>query len=568
MKHIDGCQHDRRPAYCSPPGSRPGGNALRPDAGAKIFAALAAVWLIASPLMAQRPEWTHVFPPGAAVGTKTELALGGDFDKWPPEIWLSHGRLEITAQKEKGKLDLQVPADAAPGLYLMRLFNQDGVSDIRPLLIGKIPEQNEREPNDSFDALKPLDAPLTVNGRLQSRGDVDAFAIPLSRGQRLVASLVANRWLGSPMDGVLQICTPEGFVLAQSDDERGLDPQLVFAAAEDGLYVVRLFAFPEKPNSSVAFAGGEDYLYRLTLTASAFVDHGLPLAVSARQETMVKLCGWNLPQPAPVVSVNPADAELFAVGASPDHAGWALLPVVDRPAATVEEPCSADQPQTVELPITICGHIEQADDVDAIRFDAVQGQRISIAAQSNTLGYPLDPLIQLIDAEGKLLQEVDDANRTRDPVINRNIPSDGQYTVTIRDAHLRGGDSFVYRLDVTIAQPDYRLSLAESSFVVAGGGKLEIPVTVTRQAGFAEPIQIEAVDLPEGATADQVTSEPKGDSAKQVKLVIQAAAKATQGVIRIFGHSQGERKLDRVAKYSTIGGQLQRSDIWVTVAPK
>ena len=72
----------------------------------------------------------------------------------------------------------------------------------------------------------------------------------LKRGQTLVAALKGHR-LGSPMDAVLQVVSPAGFVLSQNDDGAGLDPRLVFEATEAGRYVVRGFAFPSEPNSTI-----------------------------------------------------------------------------------------------------------------------------------------------------------------------------------------------------------------------------------------------------------------------------------------------------------------------------
>ena len=46
---------------------------------------------------------------------------------------------------------------------------------------------------------------------------------------------------------------------------------MTFQAPDDGTYVVRLFAFPSVPDASVRFAGGERFIYRLTLTTGAFV---------------------------------------------------------------------------------------------------------------------------------------------------------------------------------------------------------------------------------------------------------------------------------------------------------
>ena len=77
----------------------------------------------------------------------------------------------------------------------------------------------EQEPNDEpAKAQKVERLPVVVNGRLGKRGDVDTFEVELRKGQTLVAALEGHGRLGSPMDGVLQVVSADGFVLEQVDD--------------------------------------------------------------------------------------------------------------------------------------------------------------------------------------------------------------------------------------------------------------------------------------------------------------------------------------------------------------
>jgi hypothetical protein len=84
-------------------------------------------------------------------------------------------------------------------------------------------------------------------------------------------------------------------VLEENNDNHGLDPQIVFAAPKDGIYVLRVFAFPSVPDASIRFAGGDTYVYRLTLTTSGFADHAFPLAAMRGVATEVAVLGWNIP---------------------------------------------------------------------------------------------------------------------------------------------------------------------------------------------------------------------------------------------------------------------------------
>ena len=75
---------------------------------------------------------------------------------------------------------------------------------------------------------------------------------------------------------------PEGFVLAQNDDARHIDPMVDFFSTErEATYTVRIFAFPLTPNSTIGFAGAANFVYRLTSDdPGPYLDHALPAAGS------------------------------------------------------------------------------------------------------------------------------------------------------------------------------------------------------------------------------------------------------------------------------------------------
>ena len=114
----------------------------------------------------------------------------------------------------------------------------------------------------------------------------------------MVADLLGNDILGSPMDAVLQVHSENGFIMAHADDSPKFDPRLAFTPSKDGDYFVRVFAFPATPNSSIRYAGGADYIYRLTLTTGPYALHPLPFVRTEGQPTKLKLIGWNQPTDA------------------------------------------------------------------------------------------------------------------------------------------------------------------------------------------------------------------------------------------------------------------------------
>src|SRR5262245_8655582 len=310
----------------------------------------AVITLFALPLLAAPPKLNDLFPAGGQRGQSLTITASGSFSAWPPLVWVDRPGVTVVADKDKGKLNVQVAAEAVPGVYWLRVIDGEGGSQLRPFIVGTLPEVAENETNDLPDKPQPVEPRVVINGKLAKSGDLDGFRVNLKAGQTLVASLGANTVLGSPMDAVLQVCElvqrkngsgpalpAEPFVMAENHDSVGLDPRLAFTAPADGSYLVRVFAFPAMPDSSIRFAGGDDYVYRLTLTTGGFIDHVLPLA-QPRDAAPVLLGGWNLAGVAATVSrpvavdeiLVPPDGPL-AWAWSPDAAGACCLTCGDYP---------------------------------------------------------------------------------------------------------------------------------------------------------------------------------------------------------------------------------------------
>ena len=74
-----------------------------------------------------------------------------------------------------------------PGTRWLRLYDNKGAASPRPFVIGVNPEKTEKEPNDSLKQAETLGSgPITVNGRLQKRGDVDCFVIHMEKESLMI----------------------------------------------------------------------------------------------------------------------------------------------------------------------------------------------------------------------------------------------------------------------------------------------------------------------------------------------------------------------------------------------
>ena len=514
-----------------------------------------------SAIHAAPPTLNYLHPAGGQRGTKVDVTLNGSFTPWPVQVWTDGRGVEAAAAKESGKLTVAIAADAEPGTHWLRLHNAEGASSLRPFVVGTLPEVAEKEPNDEPRKAQELPGSVVVNGRLDKTEDVDVFAARLRKGQTLIAALVANRVLKSPMDGVLQIVSADGFVLDQNNDFHGLDPLVAFDVPKDGTYLVRVFAFPAVPDSSIRLAGKENFIYRLTLTTGGYVDHAFPLAVSRSDPGTVDLVGWNLPESVrrlPVKPVEKADAVNLH---HPDLANTARVRLEDGPVAVRSPESSREKPQPLTLPAVVSGRLDAAERSDWYTFAGKKGQKLAFRVEARTLGFPIDPVLRLTDAGGKLLAEAQAKALRDDPALDFTVPQDGPYTLEVRDLHEEGGRRHVYLLRAGEVTPDFALKVAADRFVQTSGKPLDIPVTVERSGSFTGPIELTVEGLPAGAA----TTLPADAKTKAVTLRLAARDGPFSGPLRILGRSGNGPT--RVAQAAITDLGITTDNLWLTVAP-
>lgn len=522
--------------------------------------------LLSSPAIAKPPTLEYLYPAGAQRGQTVTITAAGSFDVWPVEIHVDGVGVKATAGEKQGDLRVEVAPDAPAGRVWLRLHSAEGASRPRPLLVGTMPEVTEVEPNDDpMKAQVIKDDGVVINGRLEKRGDVDGFAVTLKKGQTLVAAVEANGSLGSPMDGVLQVALPSGIVLAQADDSPGLDPKLVFQAPEEGAYVLRAFAFPAEPNSSIEFYGAPSCVYRLTVTARGYLDHVYPVAISRQSPGALELQGWNiLADHRRFAPELPEEGVSSLVVGVADLGGVAEVAVVPH-AVVVEGSDGGEESQAVPVPVSISARIDPVGDRDRFTFQAQKGKPVVLRVRSRALGFSLDATLKVMDGAGKVLVEQDDPGRrggASDPLIRFDPPADGEFRVVVADLNDAGGPRHVYQLDVTPVAPETQLRLKADQFTMAEGKPVEIAVTVERQDDSG-PIEVAIEDLPEGLQAATVTS-GEGKSAKEVTLTVKGeGVKAWSGPIRVVGRAKDGRRL--VAAYAMEGIDAEGESVWLTV---
>lgn len=584
MLHLPGHREDAPALATHGPLEMKRFNSMSSGAELRLWRVSALVWLgIATTVQAAPPSVSSLLPAGGQRGTEVAVTLQGTPGATVPEVWCHRPGLEFVRPEKPGPITVRIAADAQPGLYWLRFYNAEGSSTLRPFYVGTQPEVLEVEPNNSIR--KPQALPSTrvvVNGVLAKAEDADVYAIPLTKGQTVVASVAAFEDLGSPMDAVLQILSPAGFVLEQNEDDQGWDPRITFTAPDDGTYFARLFAFPATPDSSIRLAGGTDYVYRLTISTGSFPDHVWPLALPVGESvglTAFNAGGQEFPEKGAlnVTEAGPQRAWLDVW----DGPAW----VVGSTAPLVQETLpETDAAQVLPaVPATIMGRLGHSGDVDRYRFALTKDRVIEIEAFSRAIGSPLDPVVKISDAAGKVLKELDDLGNKPDPRFDFTAPADGEYEVQISERFGDGGPRGVYVLAIRDLEAAARLTVAADSFVVTGDKPLEIAISVERIAGFDEEITVSAIDLPEGVTAEPVVAKPKEAAAQKggrrrgrsganatdtatLKLV-STRPEGFRGPLIIVGKTAGDEPREFRVEANIKSPDTQAPYVWLTVVP-
>lgn len=538
-----------------------------------VAAVAAAASAAPAPRVAAAPEASWLYPAGGQRGSTVEVEVGGAAPHWPPVVWCSDPDVEATPRETAGKLRIAVSDAARPHVAWIRLADRDGAAPPRPWIVGKLPESVEAEPNDAVREAQPVDLEASpyracvVNGRLQAAGDVDVFRVIAQAGQTLVADLDAQTELGTPLDAVLQILRPDGFVAAQNDDQLQLDPQLAYPLPQEGAWMVRVFGFPQQPGQSIQFAGDERFVYRLTVATGPVVQHAVPLAARPGSLNRWRLFGWNLsPELRQLELAPPPDRGELTLDAG--QFGRSIeVPTTAEALVAEVEPNAPANPAEVPFPAVITGCIDDAYDRDAFEFSATEGETAEIQIASRQLGYPLDPLIELQDAEGRRLAHADDDAAARDPRLTHPIARTGKLRLVVADRFQHGGPDHVYRLTLGRAAPQWGLSAEVHQVVLPAGGSAEAAVVVERRHGFAESVRVQAASLPPGVAAEPVVSEAGGETAGKVVLRFTARADAAAASVplRIVGQSGDGPALP--ATFVAPGSSRRLADLWLTVAP-
>lgn len=468
-------------------------------------------------------------------------------------------------------LEVTVAPHATPGVRDLRLVTARGVSNPLPFHVGQVPEvarapmvtatfqvlgkenlaQRKRPPEEE-EVLVTL--PCTMNGQIAS-GEINKYRFAAKKGQRLVASVRARQlvpYIADAVPGwfqpVIFLHDAEGKEVAFSDDYRfDPDPTLHYEVAKDGEYVLTI--------TDAIFRGREDFVYRISLGEQPFVTSIFPLGGKVGKPAVVTMEGWNLQQAT--LALPPADAKpgLHRVVANREGAvSNPVLFALDTLPECLENDANNDpaHAQVVKLPIIVNGRSDAKDDQDVFRFEGKAGQTVVAEVQARRLLSPMDSILRITDAAGKLLAVNDDTSdpgsglntHHADSYLRVKLPADGAYFVHLADTARSGGKEYAYRLRISWPRPDFELRIQPSSVSMRSKSAGNVTVYAIRKDGYKGPIPL----FLQGAGSNTFTAAKAtiGANQEKARFTIKTVLKDTRKPVplRIVGKAKiGEKQV-------------------------
>jgi len=503
---------------------------LRPPRPA---AALAALLLAALPTTAVEPFAAYIFPAGGQRGTTVHARVGGCYFhgeagfemlgagvtgparvRETNTVWFE-GPLIVQPASQRSEdyprdhaAAIRIEPNATPGVRHWRVWTSQGATPALKFLVGELTEVVEAE-LDGEPLPVAVTLPVTINGRIFPREDVDVWEFSAQAGQALTLAVAAQSF-GSPLQARLAVLDAAGRVLHEAVASQRADPVLHFTAPAAGTYRVRV--------DDVNANGLQNHVYRLTITDQPVVTRVFPLGGKRGESVTLELIGHALPAKS-------VQVKLPATGG-----GATSVPLVvnGKPFATallelddVPEQVHAGTTAAFTATAVLNGRVAAPGATNAWRFSAKKGDALELVVAAPRLGSPLTPVLAITDAAGKSVARAELApGDVNDLTLNFKANADGEFTLHLSDRFAsRGGPEFAYRLRVAppATTPDFQLTLASDALTViretADGeaaapgkpkrgkqqpGKLKVNVLAT--GGFKTDIELEVTGMPSGVT--------------------------------------------------------------------
>ncbi|MCU0710153.1 MAG: PPC domain-containing protein [Pirellula sp.] len=373
------------------------------------------------------------------------IALGSELQHVDQVVFYRPGlRCDGMEPVDNDRIKLRIVAhESCPlGSHPFRLASRFGISELRTLTISPFPTVNELR----TQADQPQSIPLntTVLGTL-TKIENDDYEVSLTSGQRFSAEVCAVRLGIQLLDTEILLYAPDGRLICQVDDTPILnqDPCLSIQAPETGKYIVRVKSAggPADADSPYALHVGDFPRPLSFYPLGGQAGSELEMTFMHPQELGFPNFTRRIELPD---DLNASGFELNDGGAScPSPIPFR---VVDFANATANVSSAADLPPSI-APIAFHGVID-GDDLPpqhSVQFSRPGKYRIEVFA--SRLGSPLDALLDVVDANGTVLDSGDDFE-SQDPRVIFDASTEQVVQLRVHDKRRKHGEYFFYRIEV------------------------------------------------------------------------------------------------------------------------
>ena len=413
-------------------------------------------------------------------------------------------------------LTLRIAKDAPIGQRELRMCSKNDFTNPVPFFVGAEPEIEEplfSRPDRKEPERPEMPVPGVINGQIFP-GERDSVYFRAKKGEVITFETRARDlvpFIGDGVPGhfqaVLEVFDRNNKSIAFADDYYfNPDPVLEFKAPESGRYrlVIR----------DAIYRGRADFVYRVRATRG-------------RKKFVMP------PAPERIRALTLFDGKSGAVTAP-----GRLQGVIDKTGGKLR-----------------------------FDFNASPDKPVVLEVFARRLGSPLDALLKVFDANGKLVASNDDFQRPKVGTILQNAdsyicfkaPEKGRYTVELSDTSGAGGKDYFYHLRIDDPRPGFIGYVTPSLIPVPRQGYAKFFAIVERLDGYKGEVKLQIANG-NGYTLAGADTIPAG--AERATLTI-AAPSGSRGVMNIslFGYN-GKEKI-----YFTPGDESMQAFAYYHVIP-
>lgn len=424
-----------------------------------------------------QPVITDINVRGLQIGASTVLTFSGRNLTKGTTAFFPFPVKQTTVQENGSsllKVKIEVPPETDPGLYSVRVFNEQGLSE--PILLGI-----DDLPHRTFSS-QAQKLPVALSGKLVG-AQILKTSFDAKEGELVVLEIEATR-LGSKLRPVMQVYDNRGKLVAFAQQNRTLegDARCFFKAKKSGSFTIEFHDF--------LFRGASPGHFRLKVGNFQYADLCHPVGLAAGQKGVVRMIKKG------------AESE-FLQEFTPKQSGWhSVRP--DQPlfsgrapkilATSIKEfaeSTQSNEPQKAgAVPLGINGRLELDGEKDLFEIDVIPNSKLRFDLLGRRIGSAIDGKITLRNLKGQVLAQNDDRKGDQDALLNFNVPNIKKLIVEIADISGRGSKSHVYRLEIKKQNPpNVTVSLDRNTFNISDKGTTYVPVTVVR-SNYSGPVEL------------------------------------------------------------------------------